>query len=121
MPDQIMTSKEDSFARYTVINRFPPILADLMANNSLSPEIKADLTELLHSLPSGNLTPLDISHPFAGRINQSLSEHPEYTWLNAPFLFIENYFYHKISDICGYFSNGFDYFFTKKKLNSSKG
>ena len=47
-----------------------------------------------------------------------VTENPEYGWLNAPFLFAENDLYHRIAQICGFFSNGFDYFRYKRKRKS---
>ena len=121
MAEQIMTSKEDSFARFTITNRVPGILNDLIANNSFSPEVEKGLKDLLDSVPSGMLTPIDDSYPFAPGINSYLENHPGSSWLNAPFLFLENYLYHRISQICGFFSNGKDYFLYKKETEFRKG
>lgn len=121
MCDKILTSKEGSFARFTILNRFPDILEDLMLNNRFSYEVKKSLAGLLESIPAGSLTPLSPDYPFASEINQTLAENPGYGWLEAPFLFIENYLYHKISDLCGFFTNAHDYFFYKKQAESLKG
>ena len=121
MCEQIMTSTEGSFARFTILTRVPEILENLIANNSFTTEVENGLKELLQSVPSGKLIPLNSDYPFAKRINQELSVHPEYNWLNAPFLFIENYLYHRISEICGFFTNGYDYFHYKKEAEFRKG
>ena len=57
----------------------------------------------------------------SAEINQALIEKPGYGWLNAPFLFIENYLCHRISGLCGYFTNCHDYFFYRKEAESRKG
>jgi len=121
MADEITTGKEGSFARYTILNRVPDILKDLIAGNNLSREVEKGLGELLNSLTVGKLSPLDRDYPFAEMINRTLLEHPEYGWLNAPFLFLENYLYHRISETCGFFSNNRDYFRYKKEAEALKG
>ena len=118
---QIMTSKAGSFARFTITDRVPGILDDLIANNQFAPEVEKGLKDLRDSIPHGKLAPLDINYPFAADINQSLLENPDYSWLNAPFLFLENYLYHKISELSAYFSNGLDYFLYRKEAESRKG
>ncbi len=121
MADQIMTSKKGSFARFTITDRVPAILDDLIAHNRFSPETEKRLMELRASLPSGELAPLSSAYPFSRDINQVLAENSSYGWLNGPFLFLENYLYHRISDICGFYSNGFDYFLYRKESESRKG
>ncbi len=121
MHEQILTSKEGSFARFTIINRVPPILEDLIAHNSFSPDVEQALKGLLDAIPEGKMTPLVGASPYAEEINQTLTDNPGYGWLSAPFLFVENYLYHKIAEICGYFSNGFDYFHYKKVAEAGKG
>ncbi len=121
MAQEITTGKEGSFARYTILNRVPDILKDLISGNDLSREAEKGLGELSNSLPGGELSLLDGDYPFSGTINLTLQEHPDYLWLNAPFLFLENYLYHRISEICGYFTNRFDYFRYKKEAEAVKG
>ena len=121
MTNRIMTSKEGSFARYTMTGRVPAIVDDLIAQNRFTPETEKRLRELRTSLPSGELAPLSSGYPFSGKINQTLAENPSFAWLNGPFLFLENYLYHRISDICGFFSNGFDYFLYRKETEARKG
>ena len=121
MAEQIVTSKEESFARFTITSRVPQIVNDIIDNNQFSPEIEKDLNTLQDSIPAGKLEPLDPDYPFAADINQTLADNPEYGWLNAPFLFIENYLYHKIAEICAFYSNGIDYFHYKKEAEFRKG
>ncbi|MBN2657271.1 MAG: protein-glutamate O-methyltransferase family protein [Spirochaetales bacterium] len=117
MNEQIMTSKEGSFARFTIESRVPEILKGLRENNPFTPSTGLKLKELQDSIPNGRLLPLNPDYPFSSPINQVLEEHPDYNWLNAPFLFVENYLYHCIADSCGYFENGFDYFLYKKEAD----
>ncbi len=121
MHQQLMTSEADSFARFTINRRLPAILKDLIANNEFTPEVEKELKELLNSIPSGTLAPMNTASPFGKDINAVLTEKPAYGWLNAPFLFLENYLYHKISELCGYFSNGSDYFRYKKDAEARIG
>ncbi len=121
MPKQIMTSKEGSFARFTISDRVPGIVDNLISRNRFSTEVENRLNELYSSIPSGKLTPLASHYPFAEQINRSLAAHREYGWLNAPFLFLENYLYHKVAEICGFYDNGIDYFHYKKEAELQKG
>lgn len=110
----ILTSPAGSFARFTVENRIPAILEDLMGNHEFPREVENRLRALLDSIPDGHLELLDNTMPYDGEINSILRENEEYGWLGAPFLFIENYLYHRIAGICGYKSNRRDYFLYRK-------
>ncbi len=116
-----MTSLEGSFARFTIINRVPGILADMIAGNSFPPEVEKELKDLENSLPEGDLVPLKEDSPYAEEINRTLRENPGYNWLNGPFLFLENYLYHRISQICGYDIQGRDYFLYRKEAEARRG
>ncbi|MBB6481501.1 ARMT1-like domain-containing protein [Spirochaeta isovalerica] len=121
MNDQITTAKEGSFARFTIEKRVPSILSDLVSHNRFSSAVEFSLKAFMESVPAGSLTTLDTSYPFSAGINASLENHCDYNWLNAPFLFLENYLYHKIAEICGFFSNRHDYFLYKKEADIRGG
>ena len=116
-----MTSLEGSFARFTIINRVPGILADMIVCNSFASEVEKELKKLQDSIPEGVLIPLEPDYPYAEEINRTLREYPGCTWLNGPFLFLENYLYHRISQICGFFPEGFDFFLYKKQKEALLG
>lgn len=120
MNSPILTSQKGSFARFTIMERVPLIVEELLSGNRFSSRIEMKLQILQESIPYGLMEPLSPGYPNAKDINQYLKDHPGTSWLNAPFLFIENYLYHKISEICQFFDNRFDYFLYKKKADIHK-
>lgn len=119
--EEIYTSVAGSFARFTIEKRVPFILEELIKGNSFPKDVENKLWELRKSVPQGQLTPLGRNYPFAPEINKTLEYNSTYGWLNAPFLFVENYLYHKVAEICRFFENRQDYFLYKKSADMDKG
>jgi hypothetical protein len=103
-----------SFASFTILNRLPAILDDLIDQYREQPSSKLALQKLRTSLLKGKIgllpkTGIDLEewkvylNPFIGK-----------SWREVPFYFAEAYFYRMILDCVSYFENAQDPFFEQK-------
>ena len=112
-PDYICTGDLNSFAFFTVTKRLPSIVRSIIENNSFSSEILEKLEELFRDIPGAEFKPLPGTSGVNRRINEKIKTE-KYRWNKAPFIFVENYLYHRLKEICGYSANRYDYFAFKK-------
>ena len=112
-PDYIRTDEINSFAHRTLTKRFPLIVQSVIENNKFSDEISDKLKSLLRQIPDAELRPLADSSEVNRAINAGIQS-GKYRWNNAPFIFVENYLYHLLGEICDYSGNKHDYFAYKK-------
>ena len=121
-PPYLLTSDADSFAAFTITNRLPGIIRSIAQNNSLDTETTGKLEELIKAIPESPLELLPaasdgIAVPAVNtRLNSEIKRN-SYRWNNAPFIFIENYLYHLLSEIMDFKNNGKDYFSFKKNAD----
>lgn len=106
LPAPLMVSEPGSFAEYTITQRKPAIIADVIAHNEYGPDILAELDALRDELASGQVSPLreeasdvhfwhDAWRPWQGR-----------TWRELPWFFAETYFYRRLLESVRYFQPG---------------
>ena len=99
----ISTALKSSFAYFTLVNRIPKIISDLIKHYQLSED--SGLAELLKSIPHEKLTPVG-DYPdcpsqrkiYFEEINDEIQK-SGYRWDNCPFFLLENYLYHKICEL----------------------
>jgi len=115
-PPYLSTSDRNSFAYFTLINRFPGIIRSIAENNSLDADIKSKIENLIRALPESPLELLPETSDANVRINNEIKKNA-YRWNNAPFIFIENYLYHLLGEIMNFKKNGKDYFSFKKNAD----
>ena len=107
LPPYIMTSDVGSFAQYTVLKRFPAIVASVMTDNDFPPQVNADLQGLINEVANGlEVTPISPSHPEHDYWLQKLQSHENTTWLGLIWFFSEALFYQRILDLVQYFQPG---------------
>ena len=115
IPDYIRSSGTDSFGHYTICNRFPKIVGDIIENNQMTsaPYLKA-LSGELSDLKIKKLTP---RNPNVALFNASIEPFLDQGIFDVPFFTAELFFYQLLAEELGYHVNGRDYFSTLK--NSS--
>ena len=111
MPDQspppfLMTSDPGSFARYTILERKPQIIRQLLADNAFTPAVLAALEVLREEIASQPVQPLVESAPDVPDWNREMARYAGKTWLEIPWYFAETYFYRKLLEAVGYFQPG---------------
>lgn len=114
MAEIISTKDTQSFAYYTITVRIPQILQSVINNNDFFVPIKNALQSFGRTIPHGEVALLQNDTEIAHNMNQEITKH-HYTWNNIPFIFAENYFYHKILELTEYRKNNIDIFSFKKR------
>ena len=115
-PPCLLTNDADSFAGYTITNRLPEIVRSLAQNNSLELQTRDKLEDLIRAVPEALLELLPATSDVNIRMNNEIRRN-NYRWNNAPFIFVENYLYHLLSEIMDFKNNGKDYFSFKKNAD----
>jgi len=107
IPPKWFGSDAGSFAEHTVKVRLPNIARQVLRDNSLEPEIVQRLESLIHEIPDKPLQPLADPHaPDNDAWNQWIGPYRSLNWLEAPWMFVEVYFFRRILEASGYFTPG---------------
>ncbi len=102
---------EDSIAR-----RLPEILQRVLEENELPETAVFQLQRLLNEIPHGEIRPLP--HHLAPDLpawQADIAPHVGQNWLEAPWFFVETYFYRRIVAAVDYFRSGIDPFWHQKQ------
>jgi uncharacterized protein with ATP-grasp and redox domains len=106
-PNPIRANEPDSWASYTVRQRQPAILRQVLADNDYPPTIVARVRRYLDALPDMAFRPLtDQDAPDAAAWNGILQSVEGRSWLEAPWLVQEFAFYRYLLEAVGYFEPG---------------
>lgn len=103
-----------SFARFTIQNRLPHIIEEILDHNTYPLEVESTLRELKERIIHGKLEEYISTGPDINQWKECLEPFRKLSWFEAPFYFIEAYFYRLILDKTAYFSNTHDPFAVKK-------
>ncbi len=107
IPEPLRGSDPGSFASDTISERLPRIARRVSEENSFRPEVEAQLQALVDELPHGVIRPLlDDEAPDAAAWAAYIAPYAGQTWLEAPWFFVETYFYRRILEATGYFDDG---------------
>ena len=106
IPPPLMTSEPGSFARYTIIDRKPQIIRQVMEDNSYSPDIMSALQAFKDEIAHQPIRPLYESVQDTEFWNSALSAYAGKTWLEVPWYFAETYFYRRLLEAVRYFQPG---------------
>jgi uncharacterized protein with ATP-grasp and redox domains len=101
-----MTSEPGSFARYTIVERKPQIIHQVINDNTYQPDIVAALLAFKDEIANRPIHPLHESAQDTEFWNTALSAYAGKTWLEVPWYFAETYFYRKLLEAVRYFQPG---------------
>ena len=111
----ITANEPRSFARFTLEKRLPAIISSLTEQDFPGKGYAAALGSLADEVRSlerfagfGSL-PDEPLHYW----RQQLAAHDDETWITAPFLWVEFYFYWRLLECCEFFENGRDPFWAQ--------
>lgn len=105
---------EDSFARFTINNRLPQVIDNIIVENQYSGEIKSNLQQLRNNLLFGKIEFVSQSGQMAADWSDWLLPFIGKRWTELPFYFAEAYFYQLILELTHFFQTGTDPFFVAK-------
>jgi hypothetical protein len=106
LPPPLMTSDPGSFARATIVERKPQIIAQVIKDQAYPPEILGGLEAFREELRAGVIQPLGEDAPDAALWNGVLAAFAGKTWLEVTWYFAETYFYRRLLEAVGYFQPG---------------
>ena len=109
-----------SFAHFTIQNRLPEILKRIMADSPLASETKYKLNALLDNILHGKIEFFPTTGPNIDLWAAYLQPHLGKSWFDAPFYFVEAYFYRMILDAVNYFNDLIDPF-QHQKIGDIRG
>ena len=113
LPAPLRASDGHPFVEDTVRYRLTEQIERIIADNMFAPSIVANLRQLIEEIPDGALRP-----PQDGREDAWLELGAEIwgtNWLDAPWLFVEIYFYRLLMEAIRYFELGHDPFAVQKQ------
>ncbi len=101
-----MTSDPGSFARGTIVERKPQIIAQVLAGHDYPVGITAALRAFRDEIARQPLQPLQEQAGDAAFWNAELARYAGLTWLEVPWYFAETYFYRKLLEAVRYLQPG---------------
>ena len=106
IPPPLMTSEPGSFARYTIVERKPQIIQNVIADNGYPPGIVAALEAFRNEIAWQPIQPLTEGVPDVAFWHQAAAPYRGRTWLELPWYFAETYFYRRLLEAVRYFQPG---------------
>jgi len=106
LPPPLMTSEPGSFARYTILERKPKIVQQVIESNNYPLDIVQALEALHEEIGSRPMQGLREQTPDAAFWNRGLAKYEGKTWLEVPWYFAETVFYRRLLEAVRYFQPG---------------
>jgi Damage-control phosphatase ARMT1-like domain len=107
LPPPLSGSVYGSFAHYTITQRFPRVIRDVIKGNMYPPEVTDKLQTLLAEIPGGKIRLLnDPAAPDSEIWKEYLYPNLDKNWLQVSWYDAESYFYRRILEAIGYFQPG---------------
>jgi hypothetical protein len=103
-PAAVSTTDRDSFAYYTITVRFPQIFDSIINSKDFPPPSRQRLLAFSKTIPDGELELIKTGKRAAELINKQIVKNG-YNWKNGPFIWLEQYFYHKLLELSGYYES----------------
>jgi uncharacterized protein with ATP-grasp and redox domains len=101
-----MTSDPGSFARGTIVERKPQIIAQVLADHAYPAGIVTALHALRDEIACQPMQPLREQSADTALWNAELARYAGRTWLEVPWYFAETYFYRKLLEAARYLQPG---------------
>jgi uncharacterized protein with ATP-grasp and redox domains len=105
-PPFLMVSEPGSFAEYTITQRKPQIIADILDTNPYDSGVAAALRAFLDELRAGQVAPLQEQADDTDFWRSAWLPWQGKTWRELSWFFAETYFYRRVLEIVGYFQPG---------------
>jgi uncharacterized protein with ATP-grasp and redox domains len=106
LPPPLMTSEPGSFAHSTIVERKPQIIRQVIDDNGYPPQIEQALEAFETEIASQPMRPLTEQAPDVAPWNRELAHHQGRPWVDAPWYFVESYFYRRLLEAVRYFQPG---------------
>ena len=105
-PPPLMVWEPGSFARSTIVQRKPQIIAQVIADNGYPAKIVDALEVFRVEIATQPMQPLREQSPDTAPWNRELARWNGASWMEARWYFAETFFYRKMLEAVGYFQPG---------------
>lgn len=116
LPEPLRGNELGTFAHHSVCDRLPEIALRMLADNDFDGEVTAEISRLIEDIGAGTIQPLRGVGPDQAEWDGYVARHLGQTWLDAPWFFVELYFYRRIMDAVRYWDTGSDPYRRQKML-----
>ncbi|MCZ7669258.1 MAG: damage-control phosphatase ARMT1 family protein [Chloroflexi bacterium] len=107
LPPPLRGSETGTFTHYSIAVRLPEIGRRIVAENKFRSHIVAELQDLVKGIPHTPIRPLtDLYAPDASDWRAYCLPYLEQNWLQAPWFFVETYFYRRVLEATQYYQEG---------------
>jgi hypothetical protein len=107
IPEPLRGRDPDTWQYDTVTDRLPAIARRICNENNLTAGQIAALSALAVDMPQGHIRDLnDANAPDSAAWSAYIQPHIGQSWLDAPWFFVEMYFFRRILEATGYFESG---------------
>lgn len=107
IPEPLRGKEIGTFTHYSIAVRLPEIAQRVLQENELVADVVAVLEKLiLREIPNALLRPLQDTAPDTADWQRYGAPYQDQNWLEAPWFFVETYFYRRILEATGYFQPG---------------
>ena len=107
IPAPLRGSETGTFTHYSIAVRLPDIGRRILEENKFRSHIVAELEDLIEGIPDTPIRPLtDLYAPDAADWREYCLPYLEQNWLQAPWFFVETYFYRRVMEATQYFDEG---------------
>jgi len=116
LPEPLRGNELGTFTHHSVAVRLPEIARRVVADNNFDPTATDAVDTLIGDIEHGTIKALTASGPDQSDWDSYVAPHVGLSWLDAPWFFVELYFYRRILDAVGYWDTGQDPFRRQKIL-----
>jgi len=125
IPKPLRGVEEDTFTEYSIRERFPSIIRQVLQDNAFPLVVETQLRELLDGIPYAALPDLrNREAPDFKDWAAYFTPHRGLNWLQAPWFFVETYMYRLILEATDYFKDaptgGLDPYLPQKRSSLKK-
>jgi hypothetical protein len=106
LPPFLMTSEENSFARYTIEARKPLIVDRILSDFDYNRSIRSNLQDLKEEMASGQVQNLQETTSDRTIWDHDIQPWVGKSWLEIPWFIAETYFYRRVLEAVEYFQPG---------------
>ena len=106
IPPPLMTSELGSFARATIVERKPQIIAQVLLDNNYPEYVEAALNAFGDEIATQPMQPLREQSADTAFWNAQVARFAGRGWLDVPWYFAETFFYRKLLEAVGYLQSG---------------
>jgi uncharacterized protein with ATP-grasp and redox domains len=101
LPQPLRGNDSSDFTYDSIVRRLVEIAERVLAENEFAPDMVVEIENLINEIPDGQIRLLRDTQDW----NEYIRPYLHNNWLDAPWFFVETYFYRRVLEATGYFSS----------------